>query len=76
MVTAHVLLQEVLLLSPSAVSKLKVPDAHPAEWNERASGAEESATPRLLQHSQGELSSTPPLLSPSVVVVVVVQWSC
>ncbi len=42
--------QKVLLLPSSAVSQLQVPDAHPAEWDERTGGAEESPTSRLLQH--------------------------
>ncbi len=47
-------LQEVVLLPAAAVSELQVSDARPAERDEGARRAEEGATQRLLQHTQGD----------------------
>ncbi len=47
-------LQEVVLLPAAAVSELQVSDARPAERDEGACCAEEGATQRLLQHTQGD----------------------
>lgn len=48
---SFLLAQKVLLLPPATVPELQVPDARAAQRDEGAGRSEESAAPRLLQHS-------------------------